>query len=101
MSIAPMSWPLAAFAALALKGSATARTFDSRGSLIHSAVCSTPRPSRAIPAIARPGVRHLVQYREGSSDVEPGLATLGQGHVTGSRWNFRSARVSASTTALS
>src|SRR6267143_6173273 len=91
MSYRPAVLALAAFAALALPGSATGQGVPIRVGL--SSIPAVLDPATAlegsIPLIARQVFDTLVQYREGSSDVEPGLATSWTVSRDGLQWTFR------------
>jgi len=82
---------LVVLAALALPGSAAAQGIPLRVGL--SSIPAVLDPATAlegpVPLIARQVFDTLVQYREGSSDVEPGLASSWTVSRDGLSWTFR------------
>ena len=82
---------LAMFAALAFPGSAIAQSAPLRVGLPSIPVALDPATALdgVVPFIARQVFDTLVQYREGSSDIEPGLATAWTVSRDGLAWTFR------------
>src|SRR5215467_9531992 len=82
---------LAMFAALAFPGSAIAQSAPLRVGLPSIPVALDPATALdgVVPFIARQVFDTLVQYREGSSDIEPGLATAWTVSRDGLSWTFR------------
>lgn len=82
---------LAALAALATPAPAEAQGVPLRVGLpsIPSALDPATALEGSVPLIARQVFDTLVQYREGSSDVEPGLATSWTVSRDGLQWTFR------------
>ena len=91
MPYRPAVLALAVLASLALPGSGAGQGVPLRVGL--SSIPAVLDPATAlegsIPLIARQVFDTLVQYREGSSDVEPGLATSWTVSRDGLSWTFR------------
>src|SRR5512141_713625 len=90
MSRAPLVLLLAVLAALASPVPAEAQGVPFRVGLpsIPSALDPATALEGSVPLIARQVFDTLVQYREGSSDVAPGLATSWTVSRDGLRWTF-------------
>jgi len=82
---------LALLAVLAFPGSAIAQGVPLRVGLPSIPVVLDPATALdgAVPFMARQVFDTLVQYREGSSDIEPGLATAWTVSRDGLAWTFR------------
>ena len=90
-----MSWQVGVFVAV-LAALVTPASAGAQGALLRVGLPSIPTvldPATAldgvVPLIARQIFETLVQYREGSSDVEPGLATSWTVSRDGLQWTFR------------
>ena len=90
-----MSWRVGALVAV-VAALATPVSAGAQGALLRVGLPSIPAvldPATAldgaVPLIARQVFETLVQYREGSSDVEPGLATSWTVSRDGLQWTFR------------
>jgi peptide/nickel transport system substrate-binding protein len=90
-----MSWRVGALVAV-VAALATPASAGAQGALLRVGLPSIPAvldPATAldgvVPLIARQVFETLVQYREGSSDVEPGLATSWTVSRDGLQWTFR------------
>src|SRR5438552_7109865 len=90
-----MSWRAGALVAV-VAALATPFSAEAQGALLRVGLPSIPAvldPATAldgtVPLITRQIFETLVQYREGSSDVEPGLATSWTVSRDGLQWTFR------------
>jgi peptide/nickel transport system substrate-binding protein len=90
-----MSWRAGALVAV-VAALATPVSAEAQGALLRVGLPSIPAvldPATAldgtVPLITRQIFETLVQYREGSSDVEPGLATSWTVSRDGLQWTFR------------